>query len=183
MFVIKFVEIHLLSLSKEKMMRSQKWTFNLKSALVLTLLLGGHTNVTYANNLHSTHLSVISTIQTYINQQTVYQQPQQNIVYHPTLGYMDYQQIWCNNSYQQQMINYQHFILKVCNERGGELVNHWCSLSDSHQPLFYTSIAPYDANCSSNSAIIVHIIETLPEANKDPIVAVAWIKTAKSFGF
>ncbi|WP_297478843.1 hypothetical protein [uncultured Photobacterium sp.] len=150
---------------------------------MLTLLLGGYANVIFANDLYSTHLSVISTTQAYINQQTVYQQPQQNIVYHPTLGYMDYQQIWCNDAHQQQTINYQRFISKVCSKRGGELINHWCILSDSHLPLFYTFIAPYDADCNGESATIVHIMEMLPTGKKDPTVAVSWIKIAKSFGF
>lgn len=165
------------------MMYSLKWIFNIKSTLVLMLLLGGYTNVTYADNLYSRHSNAISATQIYISQQTVYQQPQQNILYHPTLGYMDYQQVWCNDTHQQQTINYQRFISKVCHERKGELINHWCALSDSHQPLFYIFIAPYDANCSGNSATIIHIMETIPEANKDPAIAVAWIKVAKSLGF
>lgn len=165
------------------MMRSLKWKLTINSILMCSLLSGVLVNFTYADKTGSSSLSVITTTQAYINHQTIVQQPEQNIVYHPTLGYMDYQQIWCNDDHQSAMKHYQHFITQVCLERGGSLTKNWCTLSGSQQPLFYTFIAAYDLSCHSDEATIVHIIEVMPNIKNNTVVAKAWIKTAKSLGF
>lgn len=164
-------------------MRSLKWEFAINSILIFSFLSSVCFNFAYAYSINTTSLSVISTTQAYINHQTKILQPEQNIVYHPTLGYMDYQQIWCNDNNQSTMINYQHFISNVCMKRGGILTKNWCALSDTQQPLFYTFIATYDSSCRSNNANIVQIIEMMPNINNDKTIAKAWMKTAKSLGF
>ncbi|SMY34416.1 hypothetical protein [Photobacterium andalusiense] len=150
--------------------------------LIFTALFSICAQFSYANNMTST-ATVISVTQAYINHQTKMRQLQQNIVYHPTLGYMEYQQIWCNNDQQRARINYQRFITDICLKRGGKLTNNWCVISKIRQPLFYTDVSDYDANCTTNHATIVQIIEVLPMINKDPIIAKAWLQTAQSLGF
>ena len=164
-------------------MRNLKWKHTVKMIWMCSFLYGACFNLAYAADINATQLSVITATQAYINNQTIAPQPEQNIVYHPTLGYMDYQQIWCSEDHQSAMVKYQHFITHVCLEKGGNLTKNWCSLSGSQQPLFYTSIAAYDLSCHGNNATIVHIIEMMPNINNDTTIAKAWMKTAKSLGF
>ncbi|OBU15442.1 hypothetical protein BTN98_14165 [Photobacterium aquimaris] len=151
-------------------------------SLIVTVFFSMCAQLSYAQNMISTP-TVISVTQAYINHQTKMRQPQQNIIYHPTLGYMEYQQIWCNNDQQQAITNYQRFIADICLKRGGKLTNNWCVISKIRQPLFYTDVSDYDANCTTNHATIVQIIEVLPMINKDPIIAKAWLQTAQSLGY
>lgn len=160
-----------------------QWKAKINCILMLGFLFGASINITYADDTPPISPSVIMVTQTYINHQTSAQQPVQNIVYHPTLGYMDYQQVWCNDDHQSAMMHYQHFISHVCLEKGGDLVNNWCTSSKLQQPLFYTFVAVYDSTCHSNNGTIVHIIEAIPEVKNNTTVANAWIKTAKSLGF
>ncbi len=164
-------------------MRNLTWKYIVNIGLLFTAFFSMCAQVSYANNITSTS-TVISATQAFINHQTKVQQPQQNIVYHPTLGYMEYQQIWCNDTQQQSINNYQRFITDICIKRGGDLTNHWCTTSKTQQPLFYTVISDYEANnCATNQATIVQIIEVLPMLNKNPNIAKTWLQTAQRFGF
>lgn len=164
-------------------MSNLQWKVTVNIMLMFTVLYGACFNIAYANNVKPAQLSAITATQIYINQQTVVSQGAQNIEYHPTFGYMDYQQVWCNGNVQSAIMKYQHFVEEMCTEKGGRINNHWCTLSYSQQPLFYTFIAPYDANCRDGNAIIVHIIEVMPTTKSDASVAKAWLRTAQSLHF
>ncbi|CEO40933.1 hypothetical protein C0Z01_18210 [Photobacterium kishitanii] len=164
-------------------MRSLKWKLTVNSILMFSFLSSVCFNFAYAYDINSASSSAIMSTQAYIDHQTKSLQPEQNIVYHPTLGYMDYQQIWCNDNQQSIMSKYQHFISNVCVEKGGILTKNWCALSDTRQPIFYTFIANYDSSCHGNHATIVHITEMMPNTNNNTNIAREWMKIAQSLGF
>ncbi|SMY33743.1 hypothetical protein PMAL9190_01202 [Photobacterium malacitanum] len=163
-------------------MRNLTWKRIVNIGLLFMAFFSMCTQVSYAKQITSTS-TVISATQAYINHQTKMQQPQQNIVYHPTLGYMEYQQIWCNDNRQQSRVNYQRFITDICIKRGGDITNHWCTASKTQQPIFYTVVSDYDANCATNQATIVQITEVLPTLNNNSNIAKTWLKVAQSLGF
>ncbi|EAR56865.1 hypothetical protein SKA34_05275 [Photobacterium sp. SKA34] len=124
--------------------------------------------------------SFIETIDSYKLSQT----PQQGItVYHPVLGYANYENIVCDSkdNHQRQFL---HLVSSYCLQHRGKVVDNWCVDKQNNMPLFSAELNQHSMNCrSGGNASIIHVLEFLPSVEHDQQTQQNWLQVATAFGY
>lgn len=124
--------------------------------------------------------SFIETVDSYESSQT---QQQGITVYHPVLGYANYENIVCdsNDNHQREL---RHLVTSYCLQHSGKLVDNWCVDTQSNMPLFNAEINQHSMDChSGGNASLIHVLEFLPSAEHDQQTQQSWLQVATAFGY
>ncbi|EAS65754.1 hypothetical protein L4D04_07835 [Photobacterium angustum] len=124
--------------------------------------------------------SFIETVDSYESSQT---QQQGITVYHPVLGYANYENIVCdsNDNHQREL---RHLVTSYCLKHSGKLVNNWCVDTQSNMPLFNAELNQHTMDCHlGGNASIIHVLEFLPSTEHEQQTQQSWLQVATAFGY
>ncbi|PQJ62686.1 hypothetical protein [Photobacterium angustum] len=124
--------------------------------------------------------SFIETVDNYELSQT---QQQGITVYHPVLGYANYENTVCDSedNHQQQ---FRRLVSSYCLQHSGKVVDNWCVDKQNNMPLFTAELNQLRTDChSGGNASIIHVLEFLPSVEHDQQTQQSWLQVATAFGY
>ena len=104
-------------------------------------------------------------------------------VYHPLLGYANYENTVCDSedNHPQQFL---HLVSSYCLEHNGKVVDNWCVDKQSNMPLFTAELNQLRTDCNSGgNTSIIHVLEFLPSVEHDQQTQQSWLQVATAFGY
>ena len=104
-------------------------------------------------------------------------------IYHPTLGFVNYETILCGAKDETEQAFHQ-LVVSVCNEQQGKMYRNWCIDKQKNTPLFHAELDGGVSRCQEGEyASIVHVLEALPSIKISAKQRNNWLQVARSFGY
>ncbi|WP_318511675.1 hypothetical protein [Photobacterium leiognathi] len=104
-------------------------------------------------------------------------------IYHPTLGFVNYETTLCGAKEKTEQA-FKQLVTSVCSEQQGRVESNWCIDTKSNAPLFNAELGSFVMTCQDGEySSIIHVLEALPSVKISSEQRNNWLQVATSFGY